>query len=154
MPKKASRPSSPTINDQIVGGISVGKQELRTGETVVADIPANRRQFGILYGGRLVLTNQRLVFLPGKSGSQRTNASVELKSLAAVGEKRLRLAVVLGSKSALPRFSIPAVAVETTTGHTYEFELGEIRTGDRARWMRMLIEAVPNTASGHARARA
>ena len=140
--------SSSTINSQIVGGATLGQEKLRAGESVVAYTPANRRQFGILYGGRLVLTDQRLVFLPGISVIQRRNVSLDRDSIASLREKRMRFALLLGARFALPIFNVPAVVLETTTRQTYEFELGEIRTGDRARWIEMLTNAITRPTNG------
>lgn len=140
--------TSPTINSQIVGGMSVGQEELQAGEEIVAATPTSRRQFGILYGGRLVLTNQRLVFLPGRTHSQRPNVSFNLDSITNIREKRMRFALILGGRFALPIVNTPAIGLETTSGRNFDFQLGENRTGDRARWMEMLRKAMTRTANG------
>jgi hypothetical protein len=133
-----------TINSQIVGGMSLTEENLRTDEEIVANTPANKRQFIFLCGGRLVLTNQRLVFLPDgtSSRSQRLKVSLDLASIASIQEKRMRFALTLGSRSAAPYLNFEGLAVELTSGTTYDFQLGEIRTGDKARWMTMLTAAI------------
>ena len=147
MLKGASPLTQPTINSHILGGAFVGQEELQAGEVIVANTPGNRRQFGVIYGGHLVLTNRRLVFLPDRSGFQRPNVSLSLDSISNISAQRMRFGIVFSGR--FPGFLVntPGIAVETTSGH-YNFQIGEIRTGDRARWMEMLTNAITRPTNG------
>ncbi len=92
------------------------KTELQQGEKIVKDGSANLQKNIETVGGKLFLTNQRLVFEADKTNVQRGTTEVELSSIQSL---RTRWTKVLGFIPLFPN----SLAVFTKQGKEYRFVL-------------------------------
>lgn len=96
-----------------LGCHSAGPKSISGGERTVIEVPANLWRGWEAVGGKLTITNQRVIFLPHGLNFHKAPVQIELDSIESVGPIR--------PQRGLLRARVTRVKLRTKTGEDYEF---------------------------------